>query len=34
MIYATEALLGQDEYCMQYIGNYRQGLFGQKKTMK
>lgn len=31
MIYATEALLGKDEYCMQYIGNYRQGFFGQKK---
>ncbi|KLU59644.1 5-methyltetrahydrofolate:corrinoid/iron-sulfur protein co-methyltransferase [Peptococcaceae bacterium CEB3] len=31
MIYATEALLGQDEYCMEYIGAYREGLFGQKK---
>ena len=27
MIYATEALLGQDEYCMEYIGAYREGLF-------
>lgn len=31
MIYATEALLGRDEYCMEYIGAFRQGLFGQKK---
>lgn len=31
IIYATEALLGQDEYCMEYIGAYREGLFGQKK---
>ena len=27
-VYATEALLGQDEYCMEYIGAYRDGLFG------
>jgi 5-methyltetrahydrofolate corrinoid/iron sulfur protein methyltransferase len=31
MIFATEALLGQDEMCMEYIGAYRQGIFGQKK---
>ena len=31
MIYATEALLGQDEYCMEYIGAFREGKFGQKK---
>jgi 5-methyltetrahydrofolate corrinoid/iron sulfur protein methyltransferase len=31
MIYATEALLGRDEYCMEYIGAYRRGLFGKKK---
>ncbi|OLN26863.1 methyltetrahydrofolate cobalamin methyltransferase [Desulfosporosinus metallidurans] len=31
MIYATEALLGQDEYCMEYIGAYREDKFGQKK---
>ncbi|SHH48703.1 5-methyltetrahydrofolate--homocysteine methyltransferase [Sporobacter termitidis DSM 10068] len=31
MIYATEALLGMDEMCMEYIGAYRQGIFGQKK---
>jgi len=31
MIYATEALLGRDEYCMEYIGAFREGLFGQKK---
>lgn len=30
MIYATEALLGNDEYCMEYIGAFREGLFGQK----
>ncbi|BAE86491.1 hypothetical protein DSY4702 [Desulfitobacterium hafniense Y51] len=30
MIFATEALLGQDEYCMEYIGAYREGKFGQK----
>jgi 5-methyltetrahydrofolate--homocysteine methyltransferase len=31
MIFATEALLGLDEMCMEYIGAYRQGIFGQKK---
>ncbi|MCO1601361.1 methyltetrahydrofolate cobalamin methyltransferase [Desulfosporosinus nitroreducens] len=31
MLYATEALLGQDEYCMEYIGAYREDKFGQKK---
>lgn len=31
MIYATEALLGQDEYCMEYIGAYREDKFGPKK---
>jgi 5-methyltetrahydrofolate--homocysteine methyltransferase len=31
MIYATEALLGMDEMCMEYIGAYRAGIFGQKK---
>lgn len=31
MIFATEALLGQDEYCMEYIGAYREGKFGTKK---
>ena len=28
VIYATEALLGRDEYCMEYISAYREGLFG------
>lgn len=28
LIYATQALLGQDEYCMEYIEAYRDGLFG------
>lgn len=31
LIYATEALLGQDEYCMQFITGYREGLFGAVK---
>jgi 5-methyltetrahydrofolate--homocysteine methyltransferase len=28
LIYATEALLGQDELCMEYISAFREGLFG------
>jgi 5-methyltetrahydrofolate--homocysteine methyltransferase len=28
LIYAAEALLGQDEFCMEYIGAFRAGLFG------
>ncbi|MDR2071619.1 MAG: methyltetrahydrofolate cobalamin methyltransferase [Treponema sp.] len=28
LIYAAEALLGKDEMCMEYIGAYREGLFG------
>lgn len=31
LIYATEALLGMDEYCMEYIEAYRDGLFGSVK---
>ncbi|BBO91407.1 methyltetrahydrofolate cobalamin methyltransferase [Desulfosarcina ovata] len=31
LIYATEALMGMDEYCMEYINGYREGLFGQVK---
>lgn len=31
MIYATEACLGLDEMCMEYIGAYREGIFGTKK---
>lgn len=31
VIYATEALLGMDDYCMEYISAYREGLFGPKK---
>ena len=31
LIYATEALLGMDDYCMEYIGAYREGLFGPVK---
>ena len=29
LIYAAEALLGRDEMCMEYIGAFRDGLFGQ-----
>lgn len=32
MIYATEAMLGLDDYCMEYIGAYREGKFGPVKT--
>lgn len=32
VIYAAEALLGRDDYCMEYISAYRRGLFGIKKT--
>ena len=32
IIYATEALLGQDDYCMEYIEAYREGLFGPVKN--
>ncbi len=31
IIYATEALLGLDDMCMEYISAYRDGLFGVKK---
>ena len=31
LIYATEALMGNDEYCMEYIEGYREGLFGPVK---
>ena len=31
LIYATEALLGEDDYCMEYIGAYREGLIGPVK---
>ena len=31
LIYATEALLGEDEFCMEYIGAYREGLIGPVK---
>lgn len=33
MIYATEALLGVDEFCIEYIHAYREGKFGQAKTI-
>jgi 5-methyltetrahydrofolate--homocysteine methyltransferase len=28
LIYATEALLGQDDFCMEYIAAFRKGIFG------
>lgn len=31
LIYATEALLGQDEFCMEYITAYREGRIGPVK---
>jgi 5-methyltetrahydrofolate--homocysteine methyltransferase len=31
MIYATEAMLGLDDYCMEYIGAYRDGIIGPVK---
>ena len=31
LIYATEALLGLDDYCMEYISAYREGVFGPIK---
>ena len=31
LIYATEALKGMDEYCMEFINGYRDGLFGPVK---
>ena len=31
-IFATEALLGEDEYCIEYIGGYNEGRFGAKKV--
>ncbi|MDR0403524.1 MAG: methyltetrahydrofolate cobalamin methyltransferase [Treponema sp.] len=31
LIYAAEALLGRDEMCMEYIGAFRQGLFGEAR---
>ena len=31
LVYATEALLGLDDYCMEYIGAYREGLIGTAK---
>lgn len=31
LIYATEALLGFDDYCMEYIGAYREGRIGPVK---
>jgi 5-methyltetrahydrofolate--homocysteine methyltransferase len=31
VIFAAEAMIGQDEICMEYIGAYRAGLFGDIK---
>ncbi|NLG11120.1 MAG: methyltetrahydrofolate cobalamin methyltransferase [Coriobacteriaceae bacterium] len=32
VLFATEALLGNDEYCMEFIGAFRQNLFGPIKN--
>ena len=32
VLFATEALLGNDEYCMEFIGAFRQNLFGPIKS--
>ena len=32
LLYATSALLGEDEYCMDYITAFREGKFGVKKN--
>ena len=31
IIFATEAMLGLDDYCMEYISAYREDLFGPAK---
>lgn len=31
IVFATEALLGEDDYCMEYIGAYREGIIGPVK---
>jgi 5-methyltetrahydrofolate--homocysteine methyltransferase len=31
LIYATEAMLGLDDYCMEYISAFREGIFGPVK---
>ncbi len=31
LIYATEALMGMDEYCIEYINGFREGLYGPVK---
>lgn len=32
VLYAADALLGNDEYCMEYIGAFRAGKFGKPKA--
>ncbi|MEA4870541.1 MAG: methyltetrahydrofolate cobalamin methyltransferase [Christensenella sp.] len=32
LLHATRALLGKDEYCMDYIGAFREGRFGTAKS--
>jgi 5-methyltetrahydrofolate--homocysteine methyltransferase len=34
LIYATEALLGKDEMCIEYINAYRAGIFGEFEKNK
>ena len=32
IIYATDALLGNDDFCVEYISAYRDNLFGPVKA--
>ena len=31
MVFATEAMLGKDMFCIKYLNAYRKGLFGKTK---
>ncbi len=31
LIYATDALMGNDEFCIEYINAFREGVFGTQK---
>jgi 5-methyltetrahydrofolate--homocysteine methyltransferase len=34
LVYAAEALLGLDDFCMEYIGAFRSGIFGSDTKLK
>lgn len=34
MVYATEALMGMDDYCIEYITAYREGRIGVPQKAK